>query len=53
LPNIVLTIICFNSSSPKFGYALLGVEVDDNAISMDKIAATIISSNFWPPIQVL
>ncbi|KAK2434637.1 anaphase-promoting complex subunit [Trifolium repens] len=27
------------------------VEVDDNAISMDKIAATIISSNFWPPIQ--
>ncbi|CAL5212962.1 unnamed protein product [Lathyrus oleraceus] len=27
------------------------VEVEDNAISMDKIAATIISSNFWPPIQ--
>ncbi|RHN44694.1 putative cullin, winged helix-turn-helix DNA-binding domain, anaphase-promoting complex subunit 2 [Medicago truncatula] len=27
------------------------VEVEDNAISMDKIASTIISSNFWPPIQ--
>ncbi|XP_024638273.1 anaphase-promoting complex subunit 2 isoform X2 [Medicago truncatula] len=27
------------------------VEVEDNAISMDKVAATIISSNFWPPIQ--
>ncbi|XP_057420058.1 anaphase-promoting complex subunit 2 [Lotus japonicus] len=27
------------------------VEVEENAISMDKISATIISSNFWPPIQ--
>ncbi|KAL2598055.1 hypothetical protein AAZV13_11G200000 [Glycine max] len=27
------------------------VEVGDNAISMDAISATIISSNFWPPIQ--
>ncbi|XP_045817605.1 anaphase-promoting complex subunit 2-like isoform X2 [Trifolium pratense] len=27
------------------------VEVENNAISMDKIASTIISSNFWPPIQ--
>ncbi|XP_061370906.1 anaphase-promoting complex subunit 2 [Gastrolobium bilobum] len=27
------------------------VEVGDNEISMDIIAATIISSNFWPPIQ--
>ncbi|RDX79028.1 Anaphase-promoting complex subunit 2, partial [Mucuna pruriens] len=28
-----------------------GVEVGDNAISMDIISATILSSNFWPPIQ--
>ncbi|XP_045811340.1 anaphase-promoting complex subunit 2-like isoform X1 [Trifolium pratense] len=27
------------------------VVVEDNAIFMDKIASTIISSNFWPPIQ--
>ncbi|XP_014494749.1 anaphase-promoting complex subunit 2 [Vigna radiata var. radiata] len=27
------------------------VEVGDSAISMDVISATIISSNFWPPIQ--
>ncbi|KAG4935645.1 hypothetical protein JHK85_050564 [Glycine max] len=27
-----------------------GLEVRDNAISMDAISATIISYNFWPPI---
>ncbi|CAJ1864646.1 unnamed protein product [Sphenostylis stenocarpa] len=27
------------------------VKVEDSAISMDVISATIISSNFWPPIQ--
>ncbi|KAG6654244.1 hypothetical protein CIPAW_05G131900 [Carya illinoinensis] len=28
-----------------------GVELGDNAVSMDLLDATIISSNFWPPIQ--
>ncbi|KAG6654243.1 hypothetical protein CIPAW_05G131900 [Carya illinoinensis] len=29
-----------------------GVELGDNAVSMDLLDATIISSNFWPPIQL-
>ncbi|KAF5449594.1 hypothetical protein F2P56_030023 [Juglans regia] len=28
-----------------------GAELGDNAVSMDLLDATIISSNFWPPIQ--
>ncbi|KAG7979237.1 hypothetical protein I3843_05G120900 [Carya illinoinensis] len=30
----------------------LGAELGDNAVSMDLLDATIISSNFWPPIQL-
>jgi len=36
----------------QIGDAPSGVEVGDSPISMDVISATIISSNFWPPIQV-
>jgi len=49
----ILTIIYVLSLlNKKIGDAPSGVELGDSAISMDVTSATIISSNFWPPIQV-
>lgn len=31
---------------------LLGAELGEDAVSLDILNATIISSNFWPPMQV-
>lgn len=31
----------------------LGSELGDTALPMDILDATILSSNFWPPIQVI
>jgi len=47
--NYYLSLVPFHK---QIGDAPSGTEVGDSAISMDVISATIISSNFWPPIQV-
>jgi len=50
--NIFNYFLSLSSFHKQIGDASSGVEVGDSAISMDVISATIISSNFWPPIQV-